>query len=109
MEFMRIIVFALVAIAWLSGEQAMSADGLITLRSSFGPGETMSRFEAEVRARSMTVFAHVDHAAGAAAVGLLLRPTLPVAPHSRSTGHSILRPAAKSLVSISRSTPAAAR
>jgi uncharacterized protein (DUF302 family) len=53
----------------------MSADGLITLRSSFGPQETMSRFEAEVRARSMTVFSHIDHAAGAAAVGLPLRPT----------------------------------
>jgi uncharacterized protein (DUF302 family) len=53
----------------------MAADGLITLRSSFGPEETMNRFEAEVRARDMTVFAHIDHAAGAAAVGLPLRPT----------------------------------
>jgi uncharacterized protein (DUF302 family) len=53
----------------------MSADGLITLRSGFGPKETMSRFEAEVRARGMTIFAHIDHAAGAAAVGLMLRPT----------------------------------
>lgn len=53
----------------------MSADGLITLHSSFGPEETMNRFEAEVRARGMTVFSHVDHAAGAAAVGLPLRPT----------------------------------
>jgi uncharacterized protein (DUF302 family) len=35
----------------------------------------MSRFEAEVRARGMTIFAHIDHAAGAAAVGLMLRPT----------------------------------
>jgi uncharacterized protein (DUF302 family) len=53
----------------------MPADGLITLHSSFGPEETMSRFETEVRARGMTVFSHVDHAAGAAAVGLPLRPT----------------------------------
>ena len=52
----------------------MAAEGLITLRSSFGPEETMSRFEAEVRARSMTIFAHIDHAAGAAAVGRRLRP-----------------------------------
>jgi len=35
----------------------------------------MSRFEAELRAKGMTVFARVDHAAGAAAVGLSLRPT----------------------------------
>ena len=53
----------------------MAADGLITLRSSFGPEETMSRFEAEVRARAMTIFSHIDHTAGAAAVGLPLRPT----------------------------------
>lgn len=53
----------------------MAAEGLVTLRSSFGPEETMNRFEAEVRAKGMTVFAHIDHAAGAAAVGLPLRPT----------------------------------
>ena len=35
----------------------------------------MNRFEAEVRARGMTVFAHIDYAAGATAVGLSLRPT----------------------------------
>jgi uncharacterized protein (DUF302 family) len=35
----------------------------------------MNRFEAEVRAKGMTVFAHIDHAAAAAAAGLSLRPT----------------------------------
>ena len=35
----------------------------------------MNRFEADVRARGMTVFAHIDHAASATAVGLSLRPT----------------------------------
>src|SRR4051812_15597238 len=53
----------------------MAADGLTTLRSSNGPEETMNRFEAEGRAKGMTVFAHIDHAAGAAVVGLSLRPT----------------------------------
>jgi uncharacterized protein (DUF302 family) len=53
----------------------MAADGLITLRSAFNAKETMTRLEAEVGARGMTVFAHIDHAAGAAAVGLPLRPT----------------------------------
>src|SRR5262245_8226177 len=75
MGFIRTVVFVLIATAWLSGERAMSADGLITVPSSFGPEETMSRFEAEVRARGMTIFANVDHAAGAAAVGMPLRPT----------------------------------
>ena len=53
----------------------MAVDGLITIKSAFGPEETMNRFEAEVRAKGMTVFAHIDHAADAAAVGLSLQPT----------------------------------
>ena len=53
----------------------MAVEGLISKRSSFGPEETMQRLEAEVQAKGLTVFAHVDHAAGAAAVGLSLRPT----------------------------------
>jgi uncharacterized protein (DUF302 family) len=35
----------------------------------------MKRLEAEILAKGLTVFVHVDHAAGAAAVGLPLRPT----------------------------------
>ncbi|MET4120160.1 uncharacterized protein (DUF302 family) [Bradyrhizobium sp. JR4.1] len=53
----------------------MAVDGLITIRSSFGPEETMKRLEAEVTAKGLTIFAHVDHATGAAAAGLPLRPT----------------------------------
>jgi uncharacterized protein (DUF302 family) len=35
----------------------------------------MNRLEAEVKAKGMSVFARIDHAAGAAEVGLSLRPT----------------------------------
>jgi uncharacterized protein (DUF302 family) len=35
----------------------------------------MKRFEAEVRAKGMMVFAHINHAEGAAAAGMPLRPT----------------------------------
>jgi uncharacterized protein (DUF302 family) len=55
--------------------KTMAARGLTTIRSRYGPEETMNRFEAEVRARGMSAFAHIDHAAAAAAVGLSLRPT----------------------------------
>jgi len=48
---------------------------LTTIPSSVGPKETMDRLEAEVRAKGMTVFARIDHAAGAAEAGLELRPT----------------------------------
>ena len=50
-------------------------EGLTSIQSRFGPKETMDRLEAEIRAQGMTVFARIDHAAGAAEVGLTLRPT----------------------------------
>jgi uncharacterized protein (DUF302 family) len=53
----------------------MAADGLITIPSSSGPKETMKRLETELTAKGMTIFARIDHAAGAAQVGLPLRPT----------------------------------
>ncbi|QPF93059.1 DUF302 domain-containing protein [Bradyrhizobium commune] len=68
-------ILAVVAATCLWEAQVMAADGLISIKSSFGPEETMKRLEAEVKAKGLTVFAHVDHAAGAAAVGLPLRPT----------------------------------
>ena len=67
-------MFAVTALICLWGVQAMAADGLTTIRSSFGPKETMNRVEAEVKVKGLTVFARVDHAAGAAEVGLPLRP-----------------------------------
>ena len=53
----------------------------------------MNRFEAEVRARGMTVFAHIDHAAGAAAVGLPLRPTELLIFGSAKTGTPLMQSA----------------
>ena len=45
------------------------------MRSAYGPEETLTRLEAEIRSRGMTVFAHIDHSAGAAEAGLSLLPT----------------------------------
>jgi uncharacterized protein (DUF302 family) len=50
-------------------------EGLTTIASNFGPKETMDRLETEIRTKGMEVFARIDHAAGAAEVGLKLRPT----------------------------------
>jgi uncharacterized protein (DUF302 family) len=50
-------------------------EGLTSIRSRFGPKETMDRLQAEIRAQGMTVFARIDHAAGAAEVGLTLPST----------------------------------
>jgi uncharacterized protein (DUF302 family) len=56
-------------------ERAVAIDGLTTIKSSFGPKDTMDRLEAQVKARGMSVFARIDHAAGASSAGLTLRPT----------------------------------
>jgi len=53
----------------------MDENGLVTIRSAHAPKETMLRLETAVKSKGMTVFAHVDHAAAAAEVGLALRAT----------------------------------
>lgn len=53
----------------------MTTQGLVTIASSLPPKETGDRLAAEIEARGMTLFARIDHAAGAAAVALALRPT----------------------------------
>jgi len=53
----------------------MAKNGLITVESRFGVTETIDRL-AEVAKRSgLSVFARIDHAAGARDVGASLRPT----------------------------------
>jgi uncharacterized protein (DUF302 family) len=69
------MIFALIAVTCVWGVQAMAADGLITLRSSYAPKDTMNRLETEVKAKGLTVFARIDHAAEAAGVELPLPPT----------------------------------
>ena len=53
----------------------MVADGLIKVQSSHGPADTMERLVAEIGAKGLTVFARINHAAGAEEAGLALRPT----------------------------------
>src|SRR6266567_2160314 len=49
-------------------------EGLTTIPSRFDSRETTDRLEAGIRAEGMTVFARIDHAAGAREAGLELRP-----------------------------------
>jgi putative redox protein len=49
---------------------------LVTLASPHAFSRTVARLEAELDDRRLTVFARIDHAAGAQAAGLKLRPTL---------------------------------
>ena len=54
---------------------AQASDGLVGLRSPYTAKDTMDRLEVNAKARGFTVFARVDHAAGAAQMGKKLRPT----------------------------------
>jgi len=53
----------------------MTADGLVSVPACLGPRETMDRLETAIKDKGLTVFARVDHAEGARAAGLSLRPT----------------------------------
>jgi uncharacterized protein (DUF302 family) len=53
----------------------MAGDGLITVRSVRSFAETAAALKAALNARGLTIFAEIDHAAGAAAADLPLRPT----------------------------------
>ncbi len=53
----------------------MSEQGLTTMPSPYSVQETIDQLERVVQARGLRVFARIDHAAGAAEVGLALRPT----------------------------------
>jgi len=53
----------------------MSEEGLVSVPSRCSMAETMQRLLAALKKRDMTVFARIDHAANATAVGMELRPT----------------------------------
>ena len=53
----------------------MAENGLTTLASQHSVKATIDRLESAAKAKGMTIFARVDHAAGATSVGLSLRPT----------------------------------
>jgi uncharacterized protein (DUF302 family) len=54
---------------------ACAADGLISVKSPYDASQTMNRLEDLVKQKGLTVFARIDHAAGAAKIGKTLRPT----------------------------------
>ena len=57
------------------GQALGAADGLVSIKSPHPARGTMTRLENLVKERGLTVFARVDHAAGAARIGKTLRPT----------------------------------
>ena len=68
--FLLCIVFAIPALAD-SSEDA----GMVLKRSIHSVSATLDKLESIVKKKGFTVFARIDHAAGAATVGKSLRPT----------------------------------
>ena len=53
----------------------MTEDGLVSVASRYSVKDTLDRLEADLKAKGITVFARIDHAAGAASVAMPLRAT----------------------------------
>lgn len=54
---------------------AMGADGLVTVKSPYSAAQTVKRLEQVVKKKGLKLFARINHAAGAAKIGVKLRPT----------------------------------
>jgi uncharacterized protein (DUF302 family) len=53
----------------------MAQEGFVSVASRHSAAETVERLLAALKKRDLAVFARIDHAAAAAAVGMPLRPT----------------------------------
>lgn len=72
---MQILQAVIVLFLFSFSTVTWAAEGLIVVKSPYSPKDTMDRFEAVVKQKHLTVFARIDHAAGAAKVGKKLRST----------------------------------
>lgn len=72
---LRTLPSVLVLLLLVMSSYAWCADGLISVQSPHSPRGTMDRLEALLKRKGMTIFARIDHAAGAVKVGKTLRAT----------------------------------
>ena len=71
---MRLSVLLISGLMALSS-LASAADGVLSIASTHDVKNTADRLEAALKAKGMKIFLRIDHAAGAASVGMPLRPT----------------------------------
>jgi len=74
----------------MSGELQLP-DGLTTVKSQYGPAETLTRLENSIASHGLTIFARIDHAAGAKEVGMGLPPTVVVIFGSPKSGTPLMQ------------------
>ncbi len=76
MRFQTGVIRSMLLAAALAGAAAaQAADGLVEVKSTHPAKATLDRLEAAAKERGLTVFARIDHTAGAARIGRTLRPT----------------------------------
>lgn len=61
--------------AAVAGTPTSTTPGLVVVESAHDVGTTTDRLVSAARAKGLTIFARIDHAAGAEAAGLALPPT----------------------------------
>ena len=66
-------------------------EGLTTVKSRYGPAETLTLLEDSIAAHGLTNFARIDHAAGAKDVGMDLLPTRVVIFGSPKSGTPLMQ------------------
>ncbi len=71
----RLAAILLTAAVILLPAGAQAAEGVIVKESNHSVTETIDRLESALSEAGLTIFARIDHAAGAESAGLSLRPT----------------------------------
>ncbi len=71
---MRKLFFLAIVLLFLTS-MAAAEEGLVSVKSAHTVKTTADRLENALKAKGMTIFARIDHAAGAQGIGQTLRPT----------------------------------
>ncbi len=71
---MHKVVFGL-SLTLMMNTAAYAQSSLTTIKSAYDVSTTAERFEKALQKKGMTIFARINHAEGAAKVGIKLRPT----------------------------------
>jgi uncharacterized protein (DUF302 family) len=77
MSLLELIMLRVAAVAVLCclSVSASAAEGLVVKQSQHSVSETIDRLQAILEEKGLTIFARIDHQAGAAGADLELRPT----------------------------------
>ena len=72
---MRKLKVVLLSMLLCTTARAWADNGWIQMRSTHSAAQTMEQLEKAVTQKGLKIFAHINHSAAAAAVGMKLRPT----------------------------------